>query len=93
MRKPPCGPPGKWDWPPVSFRIVEALGGLVADWIRRVTPRAALLSTLSGIALGFISMEFTLRSFDKPPGGPGPSGPGSGDLSGPGVLPPAFRVG
>lgn len=46
--------------------IVEALGGLVADWIRRVTPRAALLSTLSGIALGFISMEFTLRSFDKP---------------------------
>lgn len=46
--------------------IVEALGGLAAGWIRRVTPRAALLSTLSGIALGFISMEFTLRSFDKP---------------------------
>ncbi len=46
--------------------VIEILGGFVADWIRRVTPRAALLSTLAGIAVGFISMEFVLRSFDRP---------------------------
>ncbi len=46
--------------------VIELAGGLVGNWIRRVTPRAALLSTLAGIALGFISMEFTLRSFDRP---------------------------
>ena len=46
--------------------VIEILGGFVAGWIRRVTPRAALLSTLAGIAVGFISMEFVLRSFDRP---------------------------
>ncbi|MEN6631043.1 MAG: NCS2 family permease [Candidatus Polarisedimenticolia bacterium] len=46
--------------------VLETAGGLVADWVRRATPRAALLSTLAGIALGFISMEFVLRSFDRP---------------------------
>ncbi len=46
--------------------LVETLGGVFAGWVRKVTPRAALLSTLAGIAVGFISMEFILRSFDKP---------------------------
>jgi AGZA family xanthine/uracil permease-like MFS transporter len=46
--------------------IIEALGGTFAGWVRRVTPRAALLSTLAGIAVGFISMEFLARSFDRP---------------------------
>lgn len=46
--------------------VIEILGGFVASWVRRVTPRAALLSTLAGIAIGFISMEFVLRSFDRP---------------------------
>ncbi len=46
--------------------VIEICGGFIAAWVRRVTPRAALLSTLAGIALGFISMEFTLRSFDRP---------------------------
>jgi AGZA family xanthine/uracil permease-like MFS transporter len=46
--------------------VVEGLGGLVAGWVRRVTPRAALLSTLAGIAVGFISMEFILRTYDTP---------------------------
>ncbi len=46
--------------------VIEAAGGFLAGWVRRVTPRAALLSTLAGIAVGFISMEFILRSFDKP---------------------------
>jgi AGZA family xanthine/uracil permease-like MFS transporter len=46
--------------------VIEALGGFVGGWVRRVTPRAALLSTLAGIAVGFISMDFLVRSFDKP---------------------------
>ena len=45
---------------------IELLGGFVADWVRKVTPRAALLSTLAGIAIGLIAMEFVLKSFDKP---------------------------
>lgn len=46
--------------------ILEGLGGLAAGWVRRVTPRAALLSTLGGIAIGFISMEFILRTYATP---------------------------
>ncbi|RMG47773.1 MAG: hypothetical protein D6718_02900, partial [Acidobacteria bacterium] len=46
--------------------LIEMAGAWGADWVRRVTPRAALLSTLAGIAVGFISMEFILRSFDRP---------------------------
>jgi AGZA family xanthine/uracil permease-like MFS transporter len=46
--------------------LVEAIGGLAAGWVRRVTPRAALLSTLAGIAVGFISMEFILRTYATP---------------------------
>lgn len=46
--------------------VIEFLGAFVADWTRRVTPRAALLSTLAGIAVGFISMTFALRIFQNP---------------------------
>jgi AGZA family xanthine/uracil permease-like MFS transporter len=46
--------------------IIELLGAFIADWIRRHTPRAALLSTLAGIAIGFISMTFALQIFNKP---------------------------
>ncbi|HXI01910.1 MAG TPA: hypothetical protein VNI57_01930, partial [Candidatus Saccharimonadales bacterium] len=46
--------------------IIETLGGAIAGSIRRATPRAALLSTLAGIAVGFISMEFVLRTFEYP---------------------------
>jgi adenine/guanine/hypoxanthine permease len=37
-----------------------------ADAVRRATPRAALLSTLAGIALGFISLGFFFRTFAHP---------------------------
>jgi AGZA family xanthine/uracil permease-like MFS transporter len=37
-----------------------------ADTVRRATPRAALLSTLAGIALGFISLGFFFRTFAHP---------------------------
>ncbi|MCC7202197.1 MAG: NCS2 family permease [Nitrospirae bacterium] len=46
--------------------IIETAGALVGGWIRKVTPRAALLSTLAGIAVTFISMEFTFQIFAKP---------------------------
>jgi len=46
--------------------LIELLGAFVAGKIRRHTPRAALLSTLAGIAIGFISMTFALQIFNKP---------------------------
>ncbi|MEM9072236.1 MAG: NCS2 family permease, partial [Myxococcota bacterium] len=45
---------------------IEAVGALVAEPIRRVTPRAALLSTLAGIAISFIAIDFAVRSFETP---------------------------
>jgi AGZA family xanthine/uracil permease-like MFS transporter len=46
--------------------IIEFLGAFVAGWIRRKTPRAALLSTLAGISIGFIAMTFALQIFHRP---------------------------
>ncbi len=46
--------------------LIELAGSFVANWLRRFTPRAALLSTLSGIAIGFISMSFFFRTFAHP---------------------------
>lgn len=46
--------------------LVELFGSFVADYIRRWLPRAALLSTLSGIALGFISLGFLFRTYANP---------------------------
>ena len=46
--------------------LIEFLGAFVAEPIRRMTPRAALLSTLAGIALGFISGVFLFRTFAHP---------------------------
>lgn len=46
--------------------IIEFAGSFVGHQIRRATPRAALLSTLAGIAIGFISMTFALQIFHKP---------------------------
>jgi len=46
--------------------VIELAGALVAERIRRASPRAALLSTLAGIALGFISFSFLFRTFAAP---------------------------
>jgi len=50
----------------VGSGLIEFGGAFVAERVRRATPRAALLSTLSGIALGFISMGFLFRTFARP---------------------------
>ncbi|MBF0430797.1 MAG: NCS2 family permease [Fibrobacteria bacterium] len=46
--------------------VIEFFGAFIAERIRKSAPRAALLSTLSGIALGFISLPFLYRTFANP---------------------------
>ena len=46
--------------------LIEFFGAFVAEAVRRRTPRAALLSTLAGIAVGFISMKFALEIYQRP---------------------------
>jgi AGZA family xanthine/uracil permease-like MFS transporter len=45
---------------------IEIVGAFVAEAVRRITPRAALLSALAGIAVTFISMDFLFRIFARP---------------------------
>lgn len=54
--------------------LIEFGGAYVAGWIKRITPRAALLSTLAGIAITFISMDFCFRIFKDPLVGFAPMG-------------------
>ncbi len=46
--------------------ICEGLGAFIGERIRKISPRAALLSTLSGIAIAFIALDHTLAIWDKP---------------------------
>ena len=46
--------------------IIELAAAFVAERVRKATPRAALLSTLAGIALSFISLGFLFRTFAHP---------------------------
>jgi AGZA family xanthine/uracil permease-like MFS transporter len=46
--------------------FVLMLGGFVAPVIRRITPRAALLGTLAGVSIAFISMRPALEMFMTP---------------------------
>jgi AGZA family xanthine/uracil permease-like MFS transporter len=45
---------------------IELGGSFVAERIRRATPRAALLSTLAGIAISFIAIDFAIKTFAMP---------------------------
>src|SRR5262249_2128993 len=45
---------------------IELLGSTVSERIRSSTPRAALLSTLAGIALTFIAIGFLFRAYARP---------------------------
>jgi len=45
---------------------IELAGSLVAEKIRKVTPRAAMLATLGGIGLSFLALGFLLETFSKP---------------------------
>lgn len=46
--------------------FVLMLGGFIAPAIRRITPRAALLGTLAGVSIAFISLRPTLEMFMTP---------------------------
>src|SRR5512132_1677873 len=43
--------------------LIEIAAAFVAERVRKATPRAALLSTLAGIAIAFISGGFLFRTF------------------------------
>ena len=46
--------------------VMEMLGAFVANWLRKYTPRAALLSALAGIAITFVAMGFIFELFASP---------------------------
>lgn len=46
--------------------LIEAGGAFVVGGLRRWLPRAALLATLAGIALGYIGLGFLLRTYAVP---------------------------
>ncbi len=46
--------------------LIEFGGAFVAARVKQITPRAALLATLAGIAITFISMDFCFRLFADP---------------------------
>ena len=50
----------------LASAVLEIIGAFVGDWLRRHTPRAALLSSLAGIAITFISMGFVFQIFAMP---------------------------
>lgn len=46
--------------------LIEFGGAFFAERLRKATPRAALLSTLAGIALSFIALGFLFRTYAHP---------------------------
>src|SRR5215470_11893605 len=46
--------------------IIVLLGAFIGPWIRSVTPRAAMLGTLAGISITFISMRPAFQIWDTP---------------------------
>ncbi len=46
--------------------LIELAGSFVAEKIRKATPRAALLTSLAGIAIAFLCMDFAARCFAYP---------------------------
>jgi len=46
--------------------VIQTAGAFCTDWLRRHTPRAALLCPLAGIAMAFLCLGFVLRVFQVP---------------------------
>lgn len=46
--------------------LMEIVGAFCGDWLRRHTPRAALLSALAGVAVTLIAMGFVFQLFANP---------------------------
>jgi AGZA family xanthine/uracil permease-like MFS transporter len=45
--------------------VVQTTGAFCTDWLRRHTPRAALLCPLAGLALAYLCLGFIFGVFDK----------------------------
>lgn len=50
----------------IGSGIIEFLGAFIGGWVRRVTPRAALLSALAAIGIIFIASPFAFQIFERP---------------------------
>jgi AGZA family xanthine/uracil permease-like MFS transporter len=50
----------------VGSGMIEFFGAFVAERIRSITPRAALLASLSGAGLAFLTMNFMFSTFAHP---------------------------
>jgi adenine/guanine/hypoxanthine permease len=50
----------------IGSGMIEAGGAFVVGWLRRWTPRAAMLATLGGIAITFIAAGFLWKTFAQP---------------------------
>lgn len=50
----------------IATGLLEAGGAWAVDYLRRWTPRAAMLATLAGIAMTFIAAGFLFRTFASP---------------------------
>jgi len=46
--------------------FILMIGGFIAPYVRKITPRAALLGTLAGVSITFISMRPALEMFMTP---------------------------
>ena len=46
--------------------VIEFFGSFIAKLIKKIMPRVAMLATLSGIAISFISFPFFFKVFHKP---------------------------
>jgi AGZA family xanthine/uracil permease-like MFS transporter len=46
--------------------FILMIGGLIAPYIRKITPRAALLGTLAGVSIAFISMRPAFEMYMTP---------------------------
>jgi AGZA family xanthine/uracil permease-like MFS transporter len=45
--------------------IVQTLGAFCTDWLRRHTPRAALLAPMAGLAMAYLALGFILGVFQQ----------------------------
>ncbi len=50
----------------IGSGLIEFCGAFVAEGIRRMTPRAALLAALSGAGLAFLTLNFLFSTFAHP---------------------------
>ncbi len=50
----------------IGSGLIEFFGAFIAERVRKMTPRAALLAALSGAGLAFLSLNFLITTFAHP---------------------------